>query len=156
MNVKESIEEIVLKHLPDESHFVVDVQVLEKSSKTSVKILIDADQGLNIDTCANVSRAVGEEIEAKDILSDAYVLEVSSPGLDFPLNSKRQYLKNIGRSLKISLIDGKEIQGELMAVETFGLQLKVKVKEKGKKAVEEEMTLPFEQIKKSIVLVSFK
>lgn len=156
MNVKESIEEIVLKHLPDESHFVVDVQVLEKSSKTSVKILIDADQGLNIDTCAIVSRAVGEEIEAKDILSDAYVLEVSSPGLDFPLNSKRQYLKNIGRSLKISLIDGKEIQGELMAVETFGLQLKVKVKEKGKKAVEEEMTLPFEQIKKSIVLVSFK
>ncbi|UJP66070.1 ribosome maturation factor RimP [Mongoliitalea daihaiensis] len=156
MNVKQSIEEIVLKHLPDDTHFIVDVQVVEKSSKTAVKILIDADQGLNIDTCAIVSRAVGEEIEAKELLSDAYILEVSSPGLDFPLNSKRQYVKNVGRSLKITLQDDKEIQGELLSVDSYGLQLMVKQKEKGKKAVEEEKNLPFEQIKKSIVLVSFK
>lgn len=156
MNVKENIEEIVLKHLPDETHFVVDVQVTQKSSKTSVKILIDADQGLSIDTCALVSRSVSEEIEAKELISEAYILEVSSPGLDFPLNSKRQYIKNIGRSLKISLEDGKELQGELLAVDTFGIKLKVKVKEKGKKAEEQEFSLPFEQIKKSIVLVSFK
>jgi ribosome maturation factor RimP len=121
-----------------------------------VKILIDADQGLNIDTCATVSRAVGEEIEAKELLEAAYTLEVSSPGLDFPLNSRRMYAKNIGRSLKLTLEDGKEIQGELTTVEPLGVTLKVKSKEKGKKDVEEEMNFPYDQIKKSIVLVSFK
>ena len=90
------------------------------------------------------------------MLSNAYVLEVSSPGLDFPLSSKRQYLKNIGRKLKVSLQDGKELEGELLAVGDAEIRLKVKVKEKGKKATEEEMPLPLDQIKKSIVLVSFK
>lgn len=156
MSLKQTIEEIAEKHLPDDSHFVVDVQVLDKGSKSQVKILIDADAGLNIDTCATVSRLVGEEIEAKELLSNAYVLEVSSPGLDFPLSSKRQYLKNIGRKLKVSLQDSKDLEGELLAVGDAEIRLKVKVKEKGKKATEEEMPLPLDQIKKSIVLVSFK
>lgn len=156
MSTKQVIEEIVEKHLPDESHFVVDVQIVDKGAKSQVKILIDADAGLNIDTCALVSRQVGEEIEAKELLEKAYVLEVSSPGLDFPLSSRRQYEKNIGRKIKVSLEDGKDIEGELLAVEPTGLQLKIKVKEKGKKATEQTISVAFDQIKKSIVLVSFK
>lgn len=156
MSLKQTIEEIVEKHLPDETHFVVDVQVIEKGTKPQVKILIDADGGLNIDTCALLSRHVGEEIEAKELLEDAYVLEVSSPGLDFPLNSKRQYMKNIGRNLKISLIDGTEIEGELLGVGQSVIQVRIKKKPKGEKAKEEEVSIALDQIKKSIILVSFK
>jgi ribosome maturation factor RimP len=156
MSLKQTIEEIVEKHLPDASHFIVDIMLAEKAHKPHLKILIDADAGLSIDTCAKLSRSVGEEIEAKDILPDAYVLEVSSPGIDYPLSSKRQYAKNIGRKLKVSLIDGKEIEGELLFVGNADIQLKIKKKEKGKKAAEEELNLPLDQIKKSIVLVSFK
>jgi ribosome maturation factor RimP len=156
MSTRQTIEEIVEKHLPDESHFVVEVQVLDKGAKAQVKILIDADLGLNIDTCAKVSRQVGEELEAKEILSKAYVLEVSSPGVDYPLSSKRQYQKNVGRNLKVSLLDGKELEGELVAVGNTEVQLKIKVKEKGKKAVEQNIQVALDQIKKSIVLVSFK
>jgi len=156
MSLKQSIEEIVEKHLPDETHFVVDVQIIEKGSKPQVKILIDADAGLNIDTCAQVSRAVGEEIEAKELLPEAYVLEVSSPGLDFPLSSKRQYRKNIGRNLMVTLGDGKEWQGTLLDADDAGVTMTVKVKEKGKKATEQELKLAYNDIKKSIVLVSFK
>jgi ribosome maturation factor RimP len=156
MSIRQTIEEIVEKHLPDASHFIVDIMLAEKAQKSHVKILIDADAGLRIDTCAKLSRSVGEEIEAKDILPDAYVLEVSSPGLDYPLSSKRQYAKNIGRRLKVSLSDGKEIEGELLAVGNADIQLNIKKKEKGKKATEEEINLPLDQIKKSIVLVSFK
>ncbi|MGY6742627.1 MAG: ribosome maturation factor RimP [Cecembia sp.] len=156
MNLKQEIEVIANKHLPDASHFIVDVQVADKSPKPQVKILIDSDAGLDIDTCAKVSRAVGEEIEAMDLLPDAYVLEVSSPGLDFPLSSKRQYNKNLGRKLRVSLMEGKDVEGELTAVSDTGIMLKVKKKEKGKKATEEEISLPLDQIKKSIVLVSFK
>lgn len=144
------------KHLPDSSHFVVDVQIVEKGNKKSLQILIDADHGINIDSCALVSRAVGEEIEAKELMDTAYVMEVSSPGVDFPLSSRRQYQKNIGRNVKVTFEDGQEKEGKLAEVDQTEIQLIVKKKEKGKKAVEESLSIPFNQIKKSIVLVSFK
>lgn len=156
MSLRNTIEEIVEKHLPDEEHFIVEVQLIENGSKAQLKILIDADQGIKIETCALIIRQVGEEIEAKELLADAYVLEVSSPGVDYPLNSKRQYLKNIGRKLKVTLTDGKEIEGELLSVGPSEIKLKVVKKEKGKKATEEEVEFTLEEIKKSIVLVSFK
>jgi ribosome maturation factor RimP len=154
--LKQKIEEIVEKHLPDESHFIVNVEVGEKGAQQLIRILIDADGGLNINTCAVVSRAVGEEIEAIGLLEQAYVLEVSSPGVDYPLVSERQYRKNLGRNLKVTLADGAEVEGTLTTIDESGVVLTVKKKEKGKKATEEELRLAFEQIKKSIVLVSFK
>jgi len=155
MGLKQTIEEMVEKHLPDKTHFVVDVHIVE-GPQQRVKVLIDADSGLNINTCAAVSRALGEEIEAKELLPEAYVLEVSSPGLDYPLVSRRQYEKNIGRSLKVTMKDSSEIEGVLSSVGLSSIVLKVKKKEKGKKSTEEELTADFEQIRKSIVLVSFK
>jgi ribosome maturation factor RimP len=156
MDLRQTIEEIVEKHLPDSSHFVVDVQIVEKGNKKSLHILIDADHGINIDTCALVSRAVGEEVEAKELMDTAYVMEVSSPGVDFPLSSRRQYEKNIGRNLKVTLEEGEEKEGKLTEVDQRAIQIIVKKKEKGKKFVEEPLSIPFDQIKKSIVLVSFK
>lgn len=156
MNLKQTIEEIVEKHLPDESHFVVEVQINEKGAKKVLNILIDADQGVNIDSCAKVSRAVSEEIEAKDLMDNAYVMEVSSPGVDYPLNSRRQYQKNIGRNLKVYLEDNSDFEGRLKEVDQRGISLSINKKEKGKKATEEIIDVPFDQIKKSIVLVSFK
>jgi ribosome maturation factor RimP len=134
----------------------VDIHLVEKGTKPQLKVLIDADQGVSIENCALVSRLVGEEIEAKGLLPDAYILEVSSPGVDYPLDSKRQYTKNIGRNLKVTNLDGKEIEGRLLEVGSSEIKLLVKIKEKGKKAQEQEINVPFEQIKKSIVLVSFK
>ncbi|MDN3668720.1 ribosome maturation factor RimP [Echinicola jeungdonensis] len=156
MNLKQTITEIVDKHLPDESHFVVDVLISPGGPKQKLSVLIDADGGLKIDTCARVSRAVGEELEAKELIENAYVLEVSSPGIDHPLTSLRQYRKNIGRSLKITLEEGGHLEGQLVSADSSSITLKVKQKEKGKKATEQEMPIALEQIKKSIVLVSFK
>jgi ribosome maturation factor RimP len=135
---------------------VVDVEVNEISAKQRIRILIDADKGLNINTCATVSRAVGEELEAKEILEEAYVLEVSSPGVDYPLMSRRQYDKNVGRRLKVTLEDNTKVEGVLQGVGPSALTLRIKKKEKGKKATEEEVKVALEQIRKSIVLVSFK
>jgi len=91
-----------------------------------------------------------------EIMPDAYTIEVSSPGLDYPLSSKRQYLKNIGRELKVNLSTDKEVVGKLLEVDDAGIKMLVRKKEKGKKATEEELTIPFEEVKKSIVQVSFK
>ncbi len=154
--LSQEIESLVLKNLPDESHFIVDIKMEEKSGKMRLLILIDADQGVTIDTCAKVSRSISEELESSDLIADAFILEVSSPGLDFPLSSARQYRKNIDRDLKVLLNTGSEVSGKLIEVLEDSIKLLVRKKEKGKKATEEEMLLPFTEIKKSIVQVSFK
>jgi ribosome maturation factor RimP len=154
--LKQTVLELVEKHLPDESHFIVEVKLEEKAGKQRLLILIDADQGVTIDTCAKVSRRVSEDLEALDLVDEAYILEVSSPGLDYPLSTLRQYQKNLGRDLKVTLSSGTDLQGNLKELgETF-LKMTVKKKEKGKKATEEEVLVPFEDVKKAIVQVSFK
>lgn len=156
IELKQAIGKLVEKHLPDDSHFVVDVKVEEIAGKTKVLILMDADQGVTIQACSRLSRMVSEELEANEMIGDAYVLEVSSPGVDFPLNTKRQYQKNIGRELKLSLHSGIDILGKFLEMDDECVKLLVKNKEKGKKATEEVVQFPFAEIKKSIVQVSFK
>lgn len=150
------IENLVLNHLPDDSYFLVDVQTEEKAGKIKLVILIDSDEGITIEACAKVSRAISEELETSDLFPQAFVLEVSSPGLDFPLGSPRQYKKNVGRDLKVLLQGGSEVSGKLLEVNEEQIKLLVRKKEKGKKATEEEMTFALNEIKKSTVQVSFK
>ncbi|UII21919.1 ribosome maturation factor RimP [Fulvivirga ligni] len=86
--------------------------------------------------------------------SDPYRLEVSSPGVDHPLNSLRQYKNNIGRSVKITLQD-KDVVGVLKAADEEKILLDEEVK-KGKKKEYKEVEIPFGDIKKTIVQISFK
>ncbi|NVK50432.1 MAG: ribosome maturation factor RimP [Cyclobacteriaceae bacterium] len=155
-DLKQKLVELVERNLPDEEHFLVDLQVTPKKDQMNLNILIDADQGLTIDTCAKVSRLVSDEIDALDLIDSAYRIEVSSPGVDFPLSSVRQYRKNVGRELKVLLSDGKEQKGKLIEANENGIILSVNVKEKGKKAVEKELPIAYDEIKKSVVQVSFK
>jgi len=154
-DLKHLILDLVEKHLPDAEHFIVEVKVERVADKTKVLVLVDADQGMTIAACAKLSRALSGELETSALLEEAYTLEVSSPGLDYPLTEKRQYLKNLGRTLKVYLQTGEEILGKLKEVEDLGIKLGVTKKEKGKKSVEEERIVSFAEIKKSIVQVSF-
>jgi ribosome maturation factor RimP len=154
-DLKHVILDLVEKHLPDAEHFIVEVKVERVADKTKVLVLVDADQGMTIAACAKLSRALSGELETNELIEEAYTLEVSSPGLDYPLTEKRQYLKNQGRSLKVYLQSGEEILGKLKEVEELGIKLGVTKKEKGKKSVEEERMVSFTEIKKSIVQVSF-
>lgn len=154
-DLKHVIVDLVEKHLPDAEHFIVEVKVERVADKTKVLVLVDADQGMTIAACAKLSRALSGELETNELMEEAYTLEVSSPGLDYPLTEKRQYLKNQGRSLKVYLQTGEEILGKLKEVEELVIKLGVTKKEKGKKSVEEERIVSFTEIKKSIVQVSF-
>jgi ribosome maturation factor RimP len=154
-DLKHVILDLVQKHLPDQAHFIVEVKIDRVADKTKILILVDADQGMTIAACASLSRALSGELETNENLDEAYILEVSSPGLDYPLTEKRQYQKNSGRSLKVYLLSGEEVVGKLKEVEEQGIKFVVTKKEKGKKSVEEEQSISFNEIKKSIVQVSF-
>ena len=154
-DLKHVILDLVQMHLPDQEYFIVEVKIDRVADKTKILILVDADQGMTIAACASLSRALSVELETNENLDEAYILEVSSPGLDYPLTEKRQYQKNSGRSLKVHLLSGEEVVGKLKEVEEQGIKLVVTKKEKGKKSVEEEQSISFNEIKKSIVQVSF-
>ncbi|MCO6359421.1 ribosome maturation factor RimP [Roseivirga pacifica] len=159
MGLTEKIKETAEKYLKDDSYFIVDVISKGTAGRTKVLVLLDADEGVNIDDCAELSRALGNDIEENEIIEDAYILEVSSPGLDHPLSMKRQFAKNVGRSLRILLKDGGEIRGKFTAMENDELTIikEESSKKNKKKSTEgETVKIPFGSIEKANVLVSFK
>lgn len=151
----EEIKKLAEKHIKDDSYFIVDVISKGVSGKTKILVLLDGDEGVNIDDCALLSRKLAEEIELEDIIDVAYILEVSSPGLDHPLSSVRQYKKNKGRKLRVRLLTQETFEGELLEVSEERIVLAAEKKEKKKKVIEEK-SFAFSDIEKANVLVSFK
>ena len=156
MDLKRQIEEIVTDLLTEEE-FLVEVVIAGANAAGKILVLIDADNGLNIDRCAYISRKIGAVLEEEDAIESAYILEVSSPGLEHPLKLIRQYKKNIGRQVKVLLQDDSLKTGELLVVDENQIMIGETVKEKGSKKTEvQNITVPFSDIKKTNVLVSFK
>jgi ribosome maturation factor RimP len=156
---KEKIIELLQPYLEEDRIFIVEVLATEGKNRQNITILLDTDEGIKIEECASVSRRLAFFIETNELIKDAYNLEVSSPGIDQPLILKRQYVKNIGRDLKLNLIEGGEKVGQLEDVTDEGIVLKEEVKKsKGKKVVEpiESLSIPFGNIKQAKVQISFK
>ena len=154
----QTVEEI-LEQRGDPSLFLVDVVV--SSAKNSQKVLVhlDGDEGVNIDACAEISRQVGGVIEEEDLFTGSFILEVSSPGLDLPLKMQRQYHKNVGRKVKVLTQDNMTLKGLLKEVTEKHIVIEELPKGKGphkKKADTKEVVIPFQEIKKTNVLASFK
>ncbi|MCG8476102.1 MAG: ribosome maturation factor RimP [Cytophagales bacterium] len=157
--IKEIVWGLAESSISDESHFVVDVKIGSGGPKRKLSVLLDGDQGIDIDTCAKVSRAIGHALEEDEIIDGAYTLEVSSPGIDYPFVNRRQYRKNIGRTVKVTLTDKEKnpIKGELLAVEDDFILIneEIKVKGKGKKLTFAEVQVPFSEIESTNVVLLF-
>ncbi|MBL7877085.1 MAG: ribosome maturation factor RimP [Cyclobacteriaceae bacterium] len=156
MEIAQKIKELAESHLADASHFIVDA-VVSKHKPHKVSVFVDGDQGVTIDHCSDLSRALSEDLDKLDLIKDNYTLEVGTPGVDHPLKLKRQYVKNINRSLKVQRIDKSSVTGKLTQVSETGLVLNAETKVKGKKTLEiNSIEIPFSEIEKAIVMVSFK
>lgn len=136
----------------DPGYFIVDVLFHERQRPARVMVILDGDNGVTIDQCANLSRKLSALLDERNIPEHAYVLEVSTPGLDHPLKLKRQYFKNKGRQLKVHLKDKTIVQGKLEEVSDEKLTLNQVIDKKETKVIE----VAFDQIEKAFVMVSFK
>lgn len=155
MDLKDQILKIAEEHLKDEDHYIVDIVISSSNGPKKVLVLLEGDNGVTIDDCADLSRALGNELEETNLIEEAFRLEVSSPGVDYPLQSLRQYKKNIGRNVKISLREGKDFKGVLKAATEEKVLLNQELK-KGKKTEYKEVEIAVSDIKKTIVQISFK
>jgi ribosome maturation factor RimP len=130
--------------------FVTNLQI---EPGNNIKLFLDADEGLNVQKSVSINRQLVAQIDELGWYPNGdYSLEVSSPGVDEPLRSIRQYKKNIGRTLAVTNIEDLEQIGVLKAVTEEGISLEVKINKKKETALVE---VPFENIKQSIVQVIF-
>lgn len=153
MDVTEEIKRLASGFLhPD--HFVVDVIVTAKKGPGKVIVLVDGDNGVNIDDCAELSRQLSKALDETGLIDDRYVLEVSTPGVDQPLRLQRQYRKHVGRTLKLKMND-RTLDGKLMEVADDQIIIHEEVGT-GKKKESVSHTIAFGDIDKAFVMVSFK
>lgn len=98
---------------------IYDVEFVKEGSDYYLRAYIDKEGGVTIDDCENVSRKFSDALDEKDFISEAYILEVSSPGLGRALKKDRHLEKSIGQDVEIKTykpIDKvKEFEGNLKA-----------------------------------------
>jgi ribosome maturation factor RimP len=154
MEMTGKIKEMAEAKLPSDQ-FIVDVLYSGKKSPAKLLIIVDGDKGVTIDQCADLSRELSRELDETNLIEAAFNLEVSTPGLDHPLKLKRQFFKNVGRQFKVHLNDKKIVQGKLAQATEEKLILEQE-KGEGKKKEIVSVELPFIEIEKAFVVVSFK
>ena len=154
MDLTDKIKQLTESKLADKSLFIVDVVVSVRKGPAKVLVILDGDNGISIDQCADISRELSKALDETGLIDENYTLEVSTPGLDQPLKMTRQYKKNIGRSLKVKLQDH-TVEGKLMEISDEKIVLNQEVGS-GKKKEIKTLEIPFSAIEKAFVMVSFK
>ncbi len=136
--------------------FLVDLQL---NASQKLEVFLDSDKGITFEKCQKISRYLEQYLDEEGWLGPKYTLEVSSPGISRPLKKIRQYHKNIGRKVEVKTKDGEKRTGTLTSIteENITLEEKVRIKEgKRKQTKLIETVIPFDNIEKTVVQISFK
>ncbi|HTF28532.1 MAG TPA: ribosome assembly cofactor RimP [Flavitalea sp.] len=140
-------------------YFLVEVKI---KPTNNVKVYLDGDAGISIEKCIMFNRALYKQFEETVLFpADDFSLEVSSPGLDEPLKLFRQYKKNIGREVEVTLKDGARIEGklkeaaeeEILVEETTGKAFKGRPASKKQEIINHNIS--FENIKSTKIQIVF-
>ena len=151
--MKEKVEQLIAEGVEGTDIFLVKLTV---SSSNDINVLLDSDSGLTLSDCRSISRAIESSLDRED---EDFSLTVSSAGVGEPL-VLRQYNKNVGRKVRVTLIDGEIIEAKLVAADDKGVELEWKSREKkptgkGKVTVVNKRLLDYQSIKQTIVLITF-
>ncbi|MBW6459228.1 MAG: ribosome assembly cofactor RimP [Bacteroidales bacterium] len=136
-------------HLSGSDKFLVEVLV---KPGNRIYVFIDGDHGVTIDDCVKASRFLESGLDREQ---EDFELNVSSAGADHPIMMPRQYLKNIGRQLRILQKDGQELKGKLLATDEKGITLEIKGDKKVKTPTAPAF-IEYENIQDAKVILSFK
>ncbi|MCB6200385.1 ribosome maturation factor RimP [Extibacter muris] len=98
---EQKTEEILLPILEEYGFELVDVEYVKEGSTWYLRAYIDKPGGINIDDCEKVSRRLSDILDEKDYMDDAYIMEVSSPGLGRPLKKEKDFRRSLGEEVEI-------------------------------------------------------
>ena len=154
MKFKVQVENLLSKSLDENpSLFLIDIKF---TFDNKIKIILDGDDSVSLKDCIKVSRDIEFNLDRDEI---DFSLEVSSVAADSPLVNRRQYLKNIGRKLKVRTAS-ETLEGTLTEVNDKEFKLEWKAREpkpvgKGKVTVQKEAVLSYSDIVEAKVMVTF-
>ena len=113
---KDRIEALIANALESYNAVMIHAQISGNPRKPMVQLFIDCkDEPMTINKCATIARDIRDVLSLQDDVPRDYRLEVSSPGIDWPLSELWQFKKNIGRRVRFS-IDDKEVTGSILGV----------------------------------------
>ena len=97
----ESRTEAMLMPIVETKGFeLVDVEWVKEGANWYLRAYIDKENGITVDDCEEVSRALSDLLDEEDFISENYILEVSSPGLDRPLKKEKDFARSIGKDVE--------------------------------------------------------
>ena len=123
--------EVLAPVVADTGYDLEDVTVTSAGRRSLVRVVVDADGGVDLDAIADVSRAVSDALDADapggPAFAGAYVLEVTSPGVDRPLTEPRHWRRAVGRLVQVRVggADGETVTGRVQATEGSGVVVDV-------------------------------
>ena len=154
MNFKEKVETLVQEALVENpSLFLIDLTI---GGDNSIRVLLDGDQGVTLETCIQVSRKVEHNLDREE---NDFSIEVSSCGVGSPLTIPRQFKKNVTRKLEVTDREDKQVQGTLVEATDTSFTLQWKAREpkpigKGKVTVTKTREFQYGQYNSAKVIVS--
>lgn len=136
----------------DADLFLVEIKI---KPTNNIKVYIDGNQGVSIDRLVQFNRKLYKQLEEENMYPNGdFSLEISSPGLDEPLKLHRQYVKNVGRFVEVTGLDGAKKEGKLVSADENAIVVEEQ-KGKGKKMELVQHTIPFSNIKTTKVQIKF-
>ena len=154
MITTDKIKKIAEEKIAEGANFIVDISV---KPGNKITILLDNDEGVSISDCVAMSRHVEFSLDRE---TEDFELNVMSPGLTEPFKTLRQYQKYIDKQVDVVTKENKKLSGKLLSVNGEGIQLETKSKEKtaekkAKQLIISTISLTFNQIKETKVVISF-
>lgn len=152
--LKDKVQSLLNKALEEHpSLFLIDFTI---GGDNTIRVILDGDNGVNLQDCMNVSRAIEHNLDREE---EDFSLEVTSAGATSPLQLPRQYKKNIGRKLMVRTGE-EELEGNLTQATEDTITLEWKAREpkpvgKGKVTVQKKRDIPISEIHEAKVVLKF-
>jgi ribosome maturation factor RimP len=154
MAFKDKVAELLNEALEERpSLFLIDLSI---GSGNKITVTLDGDNGVNLQDCIDVSRAIEHNLDREE---EDFSLEVASAGATSPLKFPRQFRKNLGRTLKVRT-ETQEIEAEITEANEEFIVLEWKAREpkqvgKGKETVSKKAEISYKDIKEAVVVIKF-
>lgn len=101
--LKDELVRRITALLSEEMFHLWDLELVPQSGRTVVRILVDRPSGVTLDDCAYWNRKIGRYLEAEDLMSGSYVLEIGSPGIERPLSRPEHFVRFVGSQVEVKL-----------------------------------------------------
>lgn len=104
---------------------IVELKLSRYKQDSRLQIFIDSDDGVSIADCTRLSKTITPILDLENTFPGEYTLEISSPGLDRPLETARDFRRRIGKRIEVVFVDGekKPIKGELVEADEETIKL---------------------------------